>query len=47
MPKDITKLSLKEFDLVSEGEIEQRFRVTNGQLEMTIKQATVDLEVEA
>lgn len=39
MPKDLSKLSLKEFDLVSEGEIEQRMRWSNGHLEMTIKSA--------
>ena len=39
MPKDLTKLSLKEFDMVSEGEIEQRMRWNNGHLEMTVRSA--------
>lgn len=37
MPKDLTKLSLKEFDMVSEGEVEQRMRWNNGHLEMSVK----------
>ena len=32
MPKDLSKLSLKEFDLISEGETEQRMRWNKGSL---------------
>lgn len=36
MPKDLTKMSLKEFDLVSDGEDQQAFQWRNGTLEMRV-----------
>jgi hypothetical protein len=39
MPKDLTKLSLKEFEAVSNGEFDQRARWNNGTLELTVSQA--------
>ena len=36
MPKDLTKLSLKDLDIVSDGELEQRMRWNNGRLELTV-----------
>jgi hypothetical protein len=37
MPKDLTKLSLKDLDLASDGELEQRMRWNNGHLELTVR----------
>lgn len=42
MPKDLTKLSLKEFEAVSFGGFEQRTRWNNGTLELTVYQAVSD-----
>ena len=39
MPKDLTKLSLKEFEAVSNGEFDQRLRWSHGTLELTVSQA--------
>lgn len=41
MPKDLTKLSLKEFEAVSGGEFDQRSRWNNGTLELTVYAAGV------
>jgi hypothetical protein len=37
MPKDLTKLSLKDLDIASDGELEQRLRWNNGHLELTVR----------
>ena len=37
MPKDLTKLSLKDLDFASDGELEQRLRWNNGHLELTVR----------
>jgi hypothetical protein len=39
MPKDLTKLSLKEFEAVSGGEFDKRARWSKGTLELTVYQA--------
>lgn len=39
MPKDLTKLSLKEFEAVSLGGVDQRMRWTNGTLELKVHQS--------
>lgn len=39
MPKDLTKLSLKEFEAVSDGEFNRRTRWNHGTLELTVHQA--------
>lgn len=39
MPKDLTKMSLKEFEAVSGGEFDQRARWSNGTLELTVYKA--------
>ena len=39
MPKDLTKLSLKEFEAVSGGDFDKRTRWNNGTLELTVYQA--------
>lgn len=36
MPKELTKLSLKDLDIASDGELEQRMRWNNGHLELTV-----------
>ena len=40
MPKDLTKLSLKELEAVSGGEFDQRTRWVNGTLELTVFEAS-------
>ncbi|HEY9723901.1 MAG TPA: hypothetical protein V6D47_18010 [Oscillatoriaceae cyanobacterium] len=39
MPKDLTKLSIREFDSLSTGEFDQRTRWHNGTLERVVSQA--------
>lgn len=39
MPKDLTKLSLKEFESLSNGDFDKRTIWRNGTLEMTVSQA--------
>jgi hypothetical protein len=39
MPKDLTKLSLKEFDIINGGESESRSRWQKGTLELTVSKA--------
>ena len=41
MPKDLTKLSMKEFDTIQGGD-DQRYRWNNGTLELMIGQAGRD-----
>jgi hypothetical protein len=38
MPKDLTKLSLKEFEAVSLGGVDKRMRWNNGTLELRVHQ---------
>lgn len=38
MPKDLTKLSLKEFESLSNGDFDKRTNWRNGTLEMTVSQ---------
>ena len=40
MPKDLTKLSLKEFEAVSLGGVDKRMRWNNGKLELRVHQGT-------
>lgn len=44
MPKDLTKLSIREFDALSTGEFDQRTRWNNGTLEMVVSQAPLSRE---
>ena len=46
MPKDLTKLSLKEFEAVSGGEFDQRSRWNNGTLELTVFEASLSRDFE-
>lgn len=39
MPKDLTKLSLKEFEAISTGEFDSGVRWNNGTLEMVVTKA--------
>lgn len=39
MPKDLTKLSLKDFEAISNGDFDGRMQWNNGTLEMTVSRA--------
>ena len=39
MPKDLTKLSLKDFEALANGDIDKRFNWNRGTLEMTVSKA--------
>lgn len=39
MPKDLTKLSLKDFEALANGDFDSRMNWHNGTLEMTVSRA--------
>lgn len=39
MPKDLTKLSLKDFEALANGDVDKRFNWNRGALEMTVSKA--------
>lgn len=42
MPKDLTKLSLKELDVISDGAFDERMSWENGTLVMTVREAKAE-----
>ena len=46
MPKDLTKLSLKEFEAISTGEFDSGTRWSNGTLEMVVTQAPHGMDLD-
>lgn len=42
MPKDLTKLSLKDFEVISDGAFDERMTWENGTLVMTVREATTE-----
>lgn len=39
MPKDLTKLSLKDFEAIANGDFDKRFNWNRGTIEMTVAKA--------